>query len=168
MSNMLSIISSHNKRLLRPRTTEYGWNCQTRENCPLQNQCLTPNLIYRADAEINANKDIKIYFGIAETSFKAQFGNHNKDFNNEQYKESTDLSKCMWSLKEYQVMSRIRRSVVEKVYGKTKINFCPLCLAEKVYLIEHFNDNRLFNKRNEFISGCRHQVKLSLKSFKRK
>ena len=52
MSNMSSIISSHNKRLLRPRTTEYGCNCQTRENCPLQ------------------NKGTKIYFGLAETSFK--------------------------------------------------------------------------------------------------
>ena len=34
-----------------------------------------------------------------------------------------------------------------------KINFCPLCLAEKSQLIEQFNDNRLLNKRSEFISG---------------
>ena len=40
-------------------------------------------------------------------------------------------------------MSRMRRPIVEKVYGKTKINFFPLCLAEKVHLIEHFNDKRL-------------------------
>ena len=72
--------------------------------------------------------------------------------------------KYIWSLKEYQ-MSRSRWSIVEKVYGRTKINFCTLCLAEKLYLIEHFNDNRLLNKRNEFISGCGHQVKLLLKSF---
>ena len=65
-------------------------------------------------------------------------------------------------------MSRIRWSVVGKVYGRIKINFCPLCLAEKVHIIEHFNDNRLLNKSNEFISGCRHQVKLLLKSFKQK
>ena len=26
-----------------------------------------------------------------------------------------------------------------------------LCLSEKVHLIEHFNDNRLLNKRNEFM-----------------
>ena len=70
MSNLSSIISSHNKRLLRPRITEYDCNCRTRENCPLQNQCLTPNLIYRADVENNANKGTKIYFGLAETSFK--------------------------------------------------------------------------------------------------
>ena len=88
MSNMSSIISSHNKRLLRPRNTEYGYNWRSRENCPLQNQCLTPNLIYRADVENNANKDTKIYFGLAETSFKPRFANHNKDFNHEQYKKA--------------------------------------------------------------------------------
>ena len=48
-------------------------------------------------------------------------------------------------------MSRIRWSIVEKVYGRTRIKFCPRCLAEKVHLTEHFNDNRLLNKMNEFI-----------------
>ena len=71
-------------------------------------------------------------------------------------------------VKRGSLKSRIRWSVVEKVYGGTKINFCPLCLAEKLHLIEHFNDNRLLKKRKEFISGCRHQLKLLLKSFKRK
>ena len=164
MSNMSSIISSHNKRILRPRSTEYGCNCRTRENCPLQNQCLTANIIYRADVENNGNKGTKIYFGLAETSFKARFANHNKDFNHEQYKKSTELSKYIWSLKENQITFRIRWSIVEKVYGRTKINFCPLSLAEKLHLIEHFNANPLLNKTNEFISGCRHQVKLLLKN----
>ena len=160
---MSSIISSHNKRLLRPKTTEYGCNCRTRETCPLQNQCLTPNLIYRADVENNANRGTKIYFGLAEKSFKAWFANHNK-----KTMKNTELSKYIWSLKEDQTTFRIRWSLVEKVYSRTKINFCPLCSAEKLHLIQNFNDNRLLNKRNEFISGCRHQVKLLMKSFKRK
>ena len=33
-SNMSSIISSHNKRLLRLRITGYGCSCRTTENCP--------------------------------------------------------------------------------------------------------------------------------------
>ena len=88
MSNMSSIISSHNKRLLRPRTTEYGCNYQTRENCPLRNRCFAPNLIYQADVENNANKGTRIYFGLGVASFKAQFANHNNDFNREQYKKT--------------------------------------------------------------------------------
>ena len=85
--------------------------------------------IYPADVENNANKGTKIYFALAETPFKVWFANHNKDFNHGQYKKSTELSKYMWSLKEDQITSRIRRSIFEKVYGRTKIILCPLCLA---------------------------------------
>ena len=49
----------------------------------------------------------KIYFGLAETFFKARFGNHNKDFNHEQYKKSTEFSKYLWLLKGDQKMSII-------------------------------------------------------------
>ena len=110
----------------------------------------------------------QIYFGLAEKSFKVRSWNRKKDFNHQQCRKNTKLSRIMRSLKEEQIMSRIRWSIVEEVYGKSKNNFCPLCLAEKVGLIEHFNDNRLLHKRNEFISGCRHQVKLLLKRFKRR
>ena len=78
------------------------------------------------------------------------------------------LSKHTWSLKEDQIMSRIRWSIVEKVHGRTKINFCSRCLSEKVHLKKYFNEDRLLNKRNEFISICRHKIKLLLKIFKRK
>ena len=168
MSNLSSTISCHNKRLLRPRITEYGCYWRTKENCLLQNQCLMPNLTYRVDVENNVNKGTKIYFGLTETSFKARFANHNKYFNHGQYKKSTELSKYICLLKENQITSRIRWTIVEKVFGWTKINYCPLGLAENLHLIEHFNDNRSLNKRNEFISECKHQVKLLLKSFKRK
>ena len=60
---------------------------------------------------------------IAEKSFKARFGNHHKDFNNEQCKKFSELSKYMWSVKEDQIMSRIRWSVVEKVLVEQKLIF---------------------------------------------
>ena len=56
-----------------------------------------------------------------------------------------------------------KKSTELSKYGRTNIILCPLCLAEKVNFIKHFNGNRLLHKRNEFISG--HQVKLLLKSF---
>ena len=61
----------------------------------------------------------------------------------------------------------IKWSIVEKVYGKTKIDRCPLCLTEKLHLIEYFDHIRLLNQRSEFINHCRHQNKLLLKSLKR-
>ena len=118
LSNMSSIIPSRSKRLLRPITTKHCCNCGTRENCSLQNQCLNRTQYTKLMLISNANKGPKVYFGLAETSFKTWFANQNKDFNHEQYKKSTKFSKYIWSLK---IMSRIIWLIVEKVYGRTKI-----------------------------------------------
>ena len=56
---------------------------------------------------------------------------------------------------------------MEKVHGKTKTDRFPLCLAEKLHLIEYFDDIRLLNIRNEFINHRRRENKLLLKSLKR-
>ena len=79
MSNISSIISGHNKHLLNLTVTEYAWNCQTRKDCPIKNQCLTSNIIYRADVHCEANKGYKFYFWVAQTPFQERFWNHNRD-----------------------------------------------------------------------------------------
>ena len=63
MSNMSSITARHNKLLLQPKITNYGCNCRVKNTCPLQNECQTPNLICRADVEIEVNDEKKMYFG---------------------------------------------------------------------------------------------------------
>ena len=166
MSNISSIILGYNKNLLNPTVTQYGCNCRIREDCPVQNQCLTPSIIYRADVYCEANKDHKFYFGVAQTPFKERFQNHNRDFNHKQYISCTELSKYIWSLKDAGTPYIINWSIVAKVKGSTKINHCPLCLTEKYHLIEYFNDIQLLNKKSEFINACRHQSKLLLKSLK--
>ena len=167
MNNISSIISGHNKNLLNPSVTQYGCNCRIREDCSLQNQYATPNIIYRADVHCEANKDHKLYFGVAQTPFKERFRYHNRDFNHEQYIKSTELSKYIWSLKDTWTPYTLSWSIVSKVKGSTKVNYCPLCLTEKYHIIEYFNDIRLLNKKSEFINACRHQSKLLLKNLKR-
>ena len=76
VSNISSIIIGHNKSLVQPKITKYGYNFRVKNTCPLQNQCQTPNLIYRADVENAVNDEKKIYFGLAATTFKDRFGNH--------------------------------------------------------------------------------------------
>ena len=134
-----SIISGHHKNLLNPNVTQYGCNCRIREDCPLQNQCLTPNI----------------------------FRNHNRDFNHEQYIKSTELSKYIWSLKDVGTPYTINCSIIAKIKGSTKVTYRPLCLTEKYHLKEHFNDIRLLTEKSEFINACRHQSKLLLKNLKR-
>ena len=64
MSNMASIISSHNRTILNPDVSlEYGCNCRSRNECPLQNKCLTSKFASRADVENEINHKKKFIFG---------------------------------------------------------------------------------------------------------
>ena len=48
-----------------------------------------------------------------------------------------------------------------------KLNFCKLCLSEKLYIIKSLNDPKFLNKKSELVNTCRHQSKLLLKSFEK-
>ena len=76
MRNIGSIISSHNRDTLHPATTLYGCNCRV---CPLNGECLTPKLVYRADIENNSNNEKKYYLGLSETIFKNVIGTIKKN-----------------------------------------------------------------------------------------
>ena len=61
MGKISSIISSHNKNILNPvSNTEYGCNCRSEESCPLQNKCVAPKIMYRADVK-NLTSDEKSF-----------------------------------------------------------------------------------------------------------
>ena len=167
MSNMASILSSHNLNVINPyKTRTYGCNCRTKGSCPLQNQCLTPKIIYRADVENDINSETKSYFRLPETPFKDSFGNHTRNFKHKTYSNGTELSKYIWDLKETGTDPIVKWSIVEKVHSNTKINYCKSCLLKKLYTIDFVDVNCLLNKRNKFISGCKHQNKLFLKNVK--
>ena len=79
---MGSIISSHfhSTQVLQRRIKNYECHCQKRESCPLDNKYLTLNVIYEAQITNNANDEHKKYLGASETSFKARYNNHTRDF----------------------------------------------------------------------------------------
>ena len=78
MKNMDSIISVHNCNILNPKQKSFGCNCRKKDSCPLNDKCLTPKVIYRADVSNEDNNDQKFYFGLAETTFKERYNNHNE------------------------------------------------------------------------------------------
>ena len=91
-------------------------------------------------------------------------GNHMRDFKYPKYRNSTELSKYIWELKDANISPEIEWSIVTKVLSKTQLNFCKLCLSEKFYIIKSLNDPNLLNKKSELVNTCRHQSKLLLKS----
>ena len=80
MTNIAAIISSHNKQVLKPKIESYGCNCRDRDSCPMENQCLTQQIVYRADVSNNKDNETKFYYGLTETSFKKGYGNHKRSF----------------------------------------------------------------------------------------
>ena len=50
------------------------------------------------------------------------------------------------------------------VHETPKGGFCKLYLTEKFWILKHFNNKHLLNKKSEFISKCRHENKLLVKS----
>ena len=87
MKNIGSIISSHNKSVLNPKSKEkHGCNCKNKDDCPLGNECLTPNLIHEATVSNDKDDEAKKYIGLTEGTFKLRYANHNKILNTKDIK----------------------------------------------------------------------------------
>ena len=166
LKNMGSVLSRHNKKTLSRKEDQYGCNCRNKAECPLDNNCLTPRIIYQADVLTNLNDSKKFYIGLADTAFKERYRNHTRDFRNQHYEKSTELSKYIWGLKKKGIEYTIHWKVLSHVKGLTKKGFCSLCLTEKLWLIRYLDDVNLLNKKSELISKCRHENKLMISSVK--
>ena len=75
------------------------------------------------------------------------------DFKHPKYRNSTELSKYIWKLKDTNISPVIEWSIVTKVLSKTQLNFCKLYLSEKFYIIKLLNDPNLLNKKSELVKG---------------
>ena len=154
--NMGSIISSHNKHILSSNSTEYGCNCNNREECPLENKCLTPRIVYRADVTNNKTDEHKYYYGISDTPCKDRYENHKTSFRYRSHLTTSELSKYYWKLVDNAAVPTIKFSIAKRVKGNTFINNCNLCLSEKAFIIRNLDDVNMLKNRSEFISKCRH------------
>ena len=164
--NVKSIITGHNKQILHPEPPQYGCNCRDKNNYPLHNKCLTPQIVYQADVTNDTDDTYKYYLGLAKTSFKDRYRKHVSSFNNEQQKNKAELSKYVWSLENENKTVIINWKIMKTVYSKATSEFCKLYLMEKLYILNAIGDDRCLKKITEFISKCRHQNKLPLKNVK--
>ena len=154
--NMGFIISSHNKHVLNSNNTECGCNCNNRDESPLENECLTPIIVYRADVTNKRIDEHKYYYGISDTPFKEGYENDKTSFRHRSHQIASDLSKYYWKLVNNGAVPTIKFSIAKRVKGNTFINNCNLCLSEKAFIIRNLDDVNMLNKRSEFISKCRH------------
>ena len=171
MDNMKKIINSHNKAILNENFKEEntrGCNCRDSNNCPLDNKCLTSNIVYRADVVVD-DAEKKSYIGICETQFKTRYRNHQKSFNHRKYATDTELSKYIWDLKDKNANFKIQWSIIKNASSYTpSTKSCNLCLSEKLLICTFKDKSNLINKRLDLVSKCRHETKYILKNHKEK
>ena len=75
MRSMSSILTSQNKKILAENENQYECNCRNKNECPLENKCLTPRVIYEVDF-ITLNTSRKFCIRLSDTPFKERYNNH--------------------------------------------------------------------------------------------
>ena len=174
MNNTKQIIDNHNKRILK--SSEHNdtptsktkdnktCNCRQKDACPLDGNCLQPSVIYQATVTSKDNPTPETYIGLTENEFKTRYRNHIASFRHTRSRNSTELSKHIWNLKDnsidYSISWRILSST--KAYNSASKR-CNLCLKEKLLIICR-PDISTLNKRNELVSSCRHRNKALLRN----
>ena len=113
----------------------YGCNYRQQRECPLQNKCLTPSLVYKATVTNNVDDEEMFYIGLTETDFKQRFNNHTKSFRHRKYSKETELSMYVWNLKHQEKSPIITWSIIKRVKAKATASYCKLCLKAKNIII---------------------------------
>ena len=167
MRNVKTIISSHNKAQMSKSSNQSekiddNCNCRDKNSCPLEGNCNTRNIVYQAEVVTSQTKET--YIGLCDTTFKERYRNHTCSFRHERYKNVTELSKYIWSLKEHNINYQIKWKKVKQARSYSNANKkCNLCLWEKYFIICKPEMSTL-NHRNEMTSTCRHSKKFLLSS----
>lgn len=176
MNNTKQIIDSHNKRILTASmptddtaaaatiNNKKSCNCRQKNACPLDGNCLQSSVIYQATVTRKDNNTAETYIGLTESDFKTRYRNHTASFRHAKHRNSTELSKHIWTLKDNDIEHFISWRILSShsPYNSSSKR-CNLCLKEK-FLIICQPELSTLNKRNELVSSCRHRNKALLRN----
>ena len=108
------------------------------------------------------NNTTETYIGLTENDFKTRYRNHTASFRHAKHRNSTELSKHIWTLKDNNIEHFISwRILASHSPYNSSSKRCNLCLKEKLLIICRPELSTL-NKRNELVSSCRHRNKTLL------
>ena len=166
---MRAIIQSHNSHLLEGEVNskpEAKCNCirSRKIDCPLPDECTTKGLIYEADVITKDNT--MTYTGSTGNTFKKRWYSHMESFRNPNKRNSTELSRHIWSLKDQNTPYEIKWKINWKLNSNRKPNtkgLCILCNMERI-AIANANSITSLNKRSELVGKCKHYRSLYFNS----
>ena len=170
MNNTKQTIANRNKCILNSSkhiddtadntNTKDTKTCSCKQNtCPPNRNCLQSSLIYQASITRKDNNTTETYMGLTENDFKTRYRNHTTPFWHTKHRNSTELSKHIWTLKENNIDHFILWHILSSrsPYNNASKR-CNLCLKEKLLII-HQPELSSLNKRNEHVSSCHHRNK---------
>ena len=158
MPNMDSIVKAHNTKILRKEEEnieEKSCNCRDRPSCPVENQCLKTNVVYKVTVQYD--KKTSHYIGMTENSFKTRYAQHKSSLKHSKNRSQTELSSLVWSLKDNNTPYQLTWQIIDNAqpYQPGKRS-CNLCLAEKYHIL---TGKHLVNKKTELLNKCPHRRK---------
>ena len=112
---MASIILAHNQQILCTVEENYGCNFRVKTDCPIQNKCLTPKVVYEAEVTNSSDGELKTSYSLTKTTCKERHGNYITLFNYRDRMKDTELSKYIWSLTDQYKRLRVKWSIFKKV-----------------------------------------------------
>ena len=117
MPSMEKLITAKNQSIFKKEsrsspTTANACNCRQQSACLVRGKCLNEGIVYQAIVTREDNNDESSYVGLTERKFKTKYANHNTSFRYEKYRNSTELSKHVWSLKDVDVKFSIKLKIV--------------------------------------------------------
>ena len=83
MRTIKSIITAHNinKAILNPKSNvNHGCNCRVKENCPLDNKCLTPGIVCETTVKTDSNDEEVRYIDLTDGTFKQRYAKQSRNF----------------------------------------------------------------------------------------
>ena len=160
MPNMDSVVKAHNSKILRKvenlqTTDQRSCNCRDKAKCPVGNNCLQANVVYKATVQHESKTST--YIGMTENTFKTRYTLHKSSLKHNKNRSQTELSNLVWSLKDNNIPYELTWEIIDRAqpYRPGK-RTCNLCLAEKFHILmgEH-----LINKKTELLNKCPHRRK---------
>ena len=165
-SNISSNLNANNSqsRVLQSTTC----NCRVPNSCPVNNKCLTKDVIYTAIVHSGidtSNPKIHKYIGATSTTFKNRFSNHIHSFKHKKLRFSTSLSNLVHDLKDKNNKFTIDWKLTKKANSyKLGNRSCDLCLSEALFILKNKPD--LINKHDETIIRCNHLMNKTFVRYK--
>ena len=136
-------------------------SCPRNKECPLNGECLTKNLIYRATVSCQGQKDM-IYTGQSIRTFKERLANHSTSFKKAYKRTFCSLATYIWDLKLQNKQYTINWKKIKacRTYSR-ETKRCDLCDSEKNEILSSMikDPTAVINSRTELMRSCTHRYK---------